>query len=187
MAVVTGLGPDLATTWQGLLEGRTAIRPVTRFAPDRYATRYAACIEGLEPEQPDGSRLWPLLEQAAVQLALPPKGARLFTATTKGSIDVLERLRRGLPADPTCLAIPDLLPRLARRLGLADHGVNINAACASSTIALARGAAAIAAGRAEAVVVCCMDLVSEFVFSGFSALRASPRHPASPSTGTAPV
>ena len=37
---------------------------------------------------------------------------------------------------------------------------------------MARAASLIAAGRSEAVLVICMDLVSEFVFSGFSALRA---------------
>ncbi|MEI8078420.1 MAG: beta-ketoacyl synthase N-terminal-like domain-containing protein [bacterium] len=181
LAVTTGLGPTLAATWQGLMAGRTAIRPVTRFTTDHYSSRLAACVADLEPERPGGSRLWPLLERTAAQLAPPPPGARLLTATTKGAIDVLERGRRGWPADPDAWSLPRLLTRISRHLGLAtDGGANINAACASSTIALAQGAAAIAAGRAEAVVVCCMDLVSEFAFSGFSALRALAPTPCQP-------
>ena len=39
-------------------------------------------------------------------------------------------------------------------------------------MAVARAAAMIESGRAEAVLVVCMDLVSEFVFSGFSSLQA---------------
>jgi 3-oxoacyl-[acyl-carrier-protein] synthase II len=73
-----------------------------------------------------------------------------------------------------------VLGELARRLGVSGPACNVNAACASSTIAVARGAAAIAHGRAEAAVVVCCDLVSEFVFSGFSALRALDARPSRP-------
>ena len=45
--------------------------------------------------------------------------------------------------------------------------MNISASCASSTIAIAQGAAMIALGRAEVVMICCMDLVTEFVFFRF--------------------
>jgi 3-oxoacyl-[acyl-carrier-protein] synthase II len=49
---------------------------------------------------------------------------------------------------------------------------SINAACASATIALAMAASRIEQGEAESALVCGLDLVSEFVFSGFSALKA---------------
>jgi 3-oxoacyl-[acyl-carrier-protein] synthase II len=65
-----------------------------------------------------------------------------------------------------------LLRRISGKFGLRAPGININAACASSTIAVARAASLIAAGKVEAVLVVCVDLVSEFVFSGFSALHA---------------
>ncbi|OGV73998.1 MAG: beta-ketoacyl synthase [Lentisphaerae bacterium RIFOXYB12_FULL_65_16] len=172
MAVVTGLGDSLATTWQGLMQGRSAIGPVTRFSTDRYTTHVAACVNGLEPESPDGSRLWPLLDQTLAGLGPVPSDALLLTATTKGPIDILENLRRGRPADTQALPMASWLARISRRLGLTTGGINISAACASSTIAVAQGAAAIGAGRAGAAVICCMDLVSEFVFSGFSALQA---------------
>jgi 3-oxoacyl-[acyl-carrier-protein] synthase II len=96
----------------------------------------------------------------------------LLVATTKGEIDRLESLSRtGLP--PTVEDLPEaFIRRVAQRFDLASGGVNINAACASSTIAVARGAAMIAAGQASAVLVYAADLVSEFVFSGFSALQA---------------
>jgi 3-oxoacyl-[acyl-carrier-protein] synthase II len=58
------------------------------------------------------------------------------------------------------------------RQGLGSDGINISAACASSTIALGRAAGRIASGRAEAVLVVCLDLLSTFVLAGFSALKA---------------
>jgi 3-oxoacyl-[acyl-carrier-protein] synthase II len=65
-----------------------------------------------------------------------------------------------------------LLRRISGRFGLGAPAININAACASSTVAVARASSLIAAGKSEAVLVVCLDLVSEFVFSGFSALQA---------------
>ena len=58
--------------------------------------------------------------------------------------------------------------------------MNISASCASSTIAVGQGAAMIAAGRADAVMICCLDLVTEFVFSGFSCLGALSPTPCRP-------
>ena len=170
-AVVSGLGPNLDTLWRRLLVGETAIRPLERFPTDRYNVRNAAWIAGLEFAT-GPSLLFPLLERLLEGFGPVPADCRLITATTKGCIDILERLQRGLPADPGTLPVSSVLSWINRKFGLADQGVNVNAACASSTIAVARAAALIAAGKAEAVLVVCMDLVSEFVFSGFSALQA---------------
>jgi 3-oxoacyl-[acyl-carrier-protein] synthase II len=171
MASVTGLGPDLDTTWRRLLAGESSIRPIRRFDASRYSAGSASWIEGLEP---DGNRslMYPLLERLLDGFGPLPEGCRLVTATTKGCIDTFERVRNGLPADVTDIPVSAPLAWLALRMGLKDPGININSACASSTIAIARAAAMIAAGRADAVLVVCMDLVSEFVFSGFSSLQA---------------
>jgi 3-oxoacyl-[acyl-carrier-protein] synthase II len=72
------------------------------------------------------------------------------------------------------------LKKISSRFKLSDHGCNINAACASSTIAVARAAAMICAGVTEVVLVYAADLVSEFVFSGFSALQALSDEPCCP-------
>ena len=50
--------------------------------------------------------------------------------------------------------------------------MELNAACASSTAALALGAEMIRQGEARAVLVCAADVVSRFTFTGFCALRA---------------
>lgn len=168
---VTGLGPDLETTWQRLLGGESGVRPVMRFDTSRYRAKAAAWVDGLEPHG-DRSRLFPLLERVLDKFGPVPPDSRLLTATTKGCIDTVERLRRGLSGNPEDIPTSAPLAWLARRLGLRDTGVNINAACASSTVAIARAAAAIESGCADSVLVVCMDLVSEFVFSGFDALMA---------------
>lgn len=178
-SLVCGLGGSVDETWRRLLAGESAIAPVTRFSVGRFNAHLASCIEGLEREGAN-SLTEALLERLFQGLGPVPADSRLFLATTKGSIDSLERLRRGFGASASDLEPRELLRCATGRFGLAAAGVNINAACASSTIALARGASLIASGAAEVVVVCCLDLVSEFVFSGFSALQGLSREPSRP-------
>ncbi|MGE5247059.1 MAG: beta-ketoacyl-[acyl-carrier-protein] synthase family protein [Verrucomicrobiota bacterium] len=170
-ASVTGLGPTLDATWRRLLAGETAVRPILRFDTSRYPARNASWIGGLESV---GSRslLYPLLERLLDGFGPLPPGCRLVTATTKGCIDILERSRKGLPGDVADIPVSGPLKWLATKLGVRDPAVNINCACASSTMAVSRAAAMIGSGSADAVLVVCMDLVSEFVFSGFSSLLA---------------
>ena len=168
---VTGLGPDLASLWQGAMAGETAIRPLTRFATGRYLTGNASWIEGLEAKN-GHSGIYPLLEQLFDGFTAVPADATLLTASTKGCVDTMERLQEGGLGEPAEIPMAHLLQLISARFSLTSLGININAACASSTIAVARAASLIAAGRCKTAVVVCMDLVSEFVFSGFSALQA---------------
>ncbi len=170
-AVVTAFGDGLAPLWDGLLAGRSAIAPLSRFGADRYQSTLAACVPDLSAD-PGESLIVPLLARLLAGLGPVPADCKVLTATTKGGIDNLEKLRRGQPCQPDVVLPGDLPGRVAARLQLTAAGFNINAACASSTLAVARGAAQIAAGQAEAVLVVGIDLVSEFVFSGFSALQA---------------
>ena len=49
-AVITGLGNNLESLWQGLMANRTAIRPIKRFPVDQghYTAKIAALIDDLE-------------------------------------------------------------------------------------------------------------------------------------------
>jgi 3-oxoacyl-[acyl-carrier-protein] synthase II len=179
VACVTAFGAGPEILWQGLLTGRSGIAPLQRFNCEHYISSLAACIEDLSA--PSGtSRQEPLLERIAEQLGAVPRNARLLVASTKGEIDRLETAGRAGQPLPQAVLFEPLVEKIARRFGLTDAGMNINAACASSTIALARGAAMIAAGQVESVLVYAADIVSEFVFSGFSALQALAAQPCKP-------
>ncbi len=178
-AAVTGLGNTLDETWQGLLAGRSAIAPVSRFTVERYTSGVAACIEGLEA-QGGRSLMYPLLERLRRAMPPVPADSALIAATTKGGIDSLERLLRREPACADDFLAAGILRTLGGMFEVSGEAVNISAACASSSIAVARGAALIASGRVEAVLVVCFDLVSEFVFSGFSALQGLSPSPSRP-------
>jgi 3-oxoacyl-[acyl-carrier-protein] synthase II len=168
---VTALGENLESLWQALLAGQSGVAPLTRFDCRNFIPQQGCCIAGLQVGA-DGSRFEPLLERVAVQLGPLPAGCRLLVASTKGEIDRLENVGPKESVQSGALLFEALLAKIARRFDLADAGTNINAACASSTIALARAAGLIAAGQAAAVLIYAADILSKFIFSGFSALQA---------------
>lgn len=179
LATVTSLGSSLQELWRGLLAGQTAIKPVHRFPVGNYRAGVAACIPDLEAS--DGrSMMHDLLERLVMEMEPIPPDTFLITATTKAGIDNLERIWRGALVDSRDILLSSIPVIVSQRLGLRGPGININAACASSTVAVARGASLIAAGRRDAVLVSCMDLVTEFVFSGFSSLGALSAAPCMP-------
>lgn len=65
-----------------------------------------------------------------------------------------------------------LLGKVQAMLGLSQPGQIISAACASSSAAVAQGAALIAAGARDSVLVVACDAVTEFVYAGFASLMA---------------
>jgi len=178
-ATVTPFGESLAQLWQALLAAKSAIGPVSRFPVQNYHAGIASCIDDLIPFG-DRSMGHALIQRLLPQLDPVPRDTLLITATTKSGIDNLERVRRGYPAEPRDVMISAMNKEIHRKLNLSSDGMSISAACASSTVAIAQGAAMIASGWKDAVLICCMDLVTEFVFSGFSALQALSAEPCRP-------
>ena len=171
MAAVTALGNNLEELWQGLVAGRSGIGPVTRFSVDGYAAKVVAAIDDLSASG-GRSMLHELLDRLLSQMGPVPPDAFLITATLKAGIDNLQSICRGRPADFQDVLLSSLCDIVGRKLGLTGSGMTISATCASSTIALAHGAALIDAGRADAVLVCCAEMITEYAFAGFSSLKA---------------
>ena len=180
-AVVTALGNNLASLWQGLMSGETAIRPITRFPVDQdhYNAKIAAHIDDLK-SCGGRSMLQDLLERLLLGMGSVPSDAALITATIKSGVDNLESFCRGKRADFQDVLLSSIAGLAGTQLDLSYNGICVSASCASSTIAVAHGAGLIQSGRAEAVLVCCGDLMTEYAFSGFSALKALSPFPCRP-------
>ncbi|MCD6359101.1 MAG: beta-ketoacyl-[acyl-carrier-protein] synthase II, partial [Dehalococcoidia bacterium] len=51
MGVVTPLGLDLPSTWQGLINGKSGITRITSFDPTEFSTQIAGEVKGFDPKQ----------------------------------------------------------------------------------------------------------------------------------------
>ena len=49
IGLVTGLGMGREPNWRGIVEGRSAVGPITLFDPEQYSTRFAAEVRNFEP------------------------------------------------------------------------------------------------------------------------------------------
>ncbi len=49
MGALTALGPDVASTWEGLVAGRSGIRTIQTFDPSRVTSKVAAEVVGFDP------------------------------------------------------------------------------------------------------------------------------------------
>jgi 3-oxoacyl-[acyl-carrier-protein] synthase II len=168
--VVTAAGDNLEATWLRVLSGKTAIGEINRFSVKGYRSGIGACIPNIRPTGPF-SLIHPILEMLLSGPVSVPADCLVITATTKAGIDNLEKLKRGFPAvlkDMSPTSIGDIV---RARLGLNGRSLSISAACASAAVAVAQAAALISSGAVETVFVCSIDIVAEFIFSGFSALQ----------------
>lgn len=159
--------------WQGLMAGRTAIGPIRRFPVDQghYRARIASHMDDLKGS--DGrSMLRDLLLRLVPEIGPVPPDSLMITATIKAGADNLESFCHGRQAHLPDLLLSSIADIMGPALSIDSNGICISASCASSTIAVAHGAALIQSGRAEVVLVSCGDIVTEYAFSGFSSLKA---------------
>jgi 3-oxoacyl-(acyl-carrier-protein) synthase len=166
-AIATVLGNSVEDTWQSLLKGHSALDAVRPSQVDRFLSRTAYSIPDLQPAAGE-NRVCALTRSVLDQLPPVPPGTCLVWTGIKGNAEYID-------ADQN-LRIPWLPEHYrqwaAERLGTGPHGFDLNAACASSTVGMAVGAQKIARGEYGSVLICAADVVTRFVYTGFSALKA---------------
>ena len=170
--VVSGFGHGIAPLWDGLLEGASAVGPVERFAVESFVSGSAVLIPGLFPSGNESLADAILAMLTGSVAAWAPKEASLYLATTVGEVDRLQKTLEDGSADALAGSNTVFLENVRHGLGLTASATLVSAACASSTCAVARAAAAISKGDIDCALVLALDAVTEFVFSGFSALMA---------------
>lgn len=176
LAAVSALGDSLDATWARLCAGERAIGPVTRFDCARLDFRAAACVADLGAAGEEGeafpNRTCALLARCLGRLRPVARETVVIWAGVKGDAEWVERRACGDGGEIEAFYAPAHYRRwIAERLGTGGAGFEVNAACASSTAALALGAMMIERGEADSVLVCAADLVTRFTFTGFAALK----------------
>ncbi len=195
--VVTALGAGTEVVWDQMRQYACGIRPLRRFPRGRYQTDFAAEIPPellaqyrSESAGKPSSHAFALaldtarkaLKQAfGESLSAVADQTALVLATTKADLPEFERLcADGAEPFPGRFN-PYILARdLAKELGLGGPVVSVSKACASGLFAIIHAARLVARGSARAAVAVGVDILSDFVLSGFSSVAALDPQPCRP-------
>ena len=178
--LITPFGLGVEALWEGILAGRCAISRVSRFETGAFVSGLGGIVPGLDYGGGDSLVMQMLRRLFAGGVSRVPGDARLILASTKGEIDLLERTLLTGEGDPAESVLDRLLEKVVSLTGARGRSLLVSAACTSSSAAVARAASLIRCGESDCVLVVACDAVTEFVYSGFSALMALDREPARP-------
>lgn len=198
MGLVTALGNDLASSWAGLLEGRSGVGRITRFDPEGFATQIAGEVKDFEPErwiEKKETRRQDLFTQFAVAastMAVEDSGLDLpsgdgyrvgcIIGSGIGGIGTHEvQNKRYLDGGPSRISpfyIPMMIPDIASgivsiRYGARGPNYATVSACASSAHALGDAFRLIKHGDADVMIAGGTEAaVTAMSVGGFAAMKA---------------
>ncbi|MCG3170323.1 MAG: 3-oxoacyl-[acyl-carrier-protein] synthase 2 [Pseudomonadales bacterium] len=198
MGVVTPLGNNVATTWDGIVAGRSGIGPIEHFDVSAYSTRFGGSIRGfdastfLPPKEVrkfDDFILYGLgaavqaMEDCGLQVdeaVAPRMGAAIGSGI--GGISSIERSHQILldsgPRRISPFFVPGSITNmiagyLSIRYGFSGPNLAITTACTTGTHNIGLGARLIAWGEADVMLVGGAEMATTPVgLGGFSAARA---------------
>lgn len=201
-AVLTGfgtvspLGNDVEAFWQGLLVGRSGLGPIESFDAKAHTPASAGEVKDFYPQRrltdDEAQRLdrGGQYALAAAREALDGAGLDLdrtdrdrvgvILATTLGEMRLGEEYQRS-QRDGRSFEARQLLHfpyyaaacRLARELGVRGPVVSPSIACASGTQAVGMALELIRRRQGDVFVVGGVEVICEFIVSGFNCLRAT--------------
>ncbi|MCP4176279.1 MAG: beta-ketoacyl-[acyl-carrier-protein] synthase family protein [bacterium] len=178
--IITGYGYGIDLCWNKLLSNKTSIKKNIRFSTKNFISDYAALVPGISVHKETScimQMLTPLFDDMQIHL---PANSSLMLATTTGEVELLEQSIIKQDNKIKESGINTLLQKIQEKLKLKKNGMIISAACASSTTAIAQAASMIKNGLNDSILVIGCDSVSEFIYSGFSALQALGKEHAKP-------
>jgi 3-oxoacyl-[acyl-carrier-protein] synthase II len=198
---VTCLGPDMDSTWKGLVAGRSGIRRHPSLAPDAFLQSIAGMVDHLEPDAGTGDRTlyklsarFLLLSMKAAREAwadagidradsrLDPDRVAVAVGSAFGGVDFLEaqqaRMRKRNDLSVSPFLVPGLLinqaaGQVAQHLGLYGPSMAPTNACATGGHAIIMGAMYLKSGDAD--IALCGAGESAFtpaIVNGFSTMKA---------------
>jgi 3-oxoacyl-[acyl-carrier-protein] synthase II len=181
----TSLGDSLADTGKNLYQGKSGIRPIEYFDVGKIDFKLAAWKERIKKEpgrMEQTNRICVLMQPVLDALQTVPENTYIIWCGIKGNVELIEHLAEGAEVGAgqekpgaSCLGphlAADYRVWVGDYLHLAGSGLEVNAACASSTLGIIYGSQLIARGICQSVLVCAADLVSRFTHMGFAALKA---------------
>jgi len=203
LGAVTSLGNDLASTWGGLVSGRSGIGPITLFDASGFRTQLAAEVKelpaGLDPRLTRRLSRTDVIGLTAAAEALadaeldldredPSRIGVVLGAGVSGLLDsenyfrdLLARgARRARPTKVLNHPPDQTTDRIAERWGFLGPRSTITTACSSSATSLGYAADLIRHGFCDVVVTGGADTFARLTHGGFNALRSVDPEPCRP-------
>jgi 3-oxoacyl-[acyl-carrier-protein] synthase II len=193
LGAVTPLGNDVASSWEGLVAGRSGVAPITAFDASDLPTTIAAEVRGIDAEELVGGKKarriarFSVLAVQAAREAVADAGVDIEAAADRIGVQVnsavaafpemaeqIDLLHDGGPRDVSPYFVPSTIlnmPACEVAMDLGVHGpVSASAlACASGNHALLEARRLILAGEADVVLAGGVDAgISRAMFAGLS-------------------
>ena len=178
--ILTAYGLGIEHNWQKLIKGKTAIVKNERFSTEHFISSFAGIIPSLNYNAEKSLTLQMLEKLKVNKKPAITNPELLILATTLGEIDFLEQSIINEETSKIQKSHTNYFLNKTKNLFNAKKGILISAACASSTTGIAYAANLIKTGKIQNAIIIGCDAVTEFVFSGFSALLALSGAPAKP-------
>ncbi|CAK8716340.1 3-oxoacyl-[acyl-carrier-protein] synthase 2 [Candidatus Electronema halotolerans] len=198
IGLVTPLGTGTEKTWQGLMNGRSGIGPITRFDASAHAAQIAAEVKDFtperwfEPKQVKNLDLFVQYAVAAADMAVQDSGLEIsealqervgvITGCGMGGMPTIEEYHSVLltkgPRRITPFLVPRMIPNMpsghiSMRLGAKGPNLALSTACAAGTHAVGEAYKHILFGSCDiAVTGGAESVVSPLTVGGFAAMKA---------------
>lgn len=212
MGAVSPLGLNVAELWQGIVEARNGIGPITLFDPSALVTRFAGEVKNFDPtltmDRKDAKRSdrFVQLAVAASHEALQQSGLQITAenrdeigvviASGIGGIATLSEQLEVLRSRGATRVSPFLIPAMITNLAAGQVSIStgargpsfcVTSACASSAHAIGEAAETIRRGWAQAMIVGGSEAsVTPIGIAGFNAMRALSTRNDDPSSASRP-
>jgi 3-oxoacyl-[acyl-carrier-protein] synthase II len=178
--ILSAYGMGVKSNWLKLLNSETAIKENKRFSTKSFLSSFAATIPDLEYSS-EKTLILQMLETLKSGRKFCIKNPELLIlATTVGEIELLENAVIEEDSQYIQESNTDVLLSKVKKLYNAKKSMLISAACASSSAGIAYASDMIKSGKIENALIIGCDAVTEFIYSGFSALMALDSQAAKP-------
>jgi len=203
MGAITSQGNSLEEFWDGVSNGRVAIRNVAHMSMDGYRTSLGGEVQ--DPAAPEHGYLNPdgfhdraidftikAAEEAMANCgvpvgSIPAERWGVVIGTCNAGLLAGEewhvRRKRGEQPDPRLvLLVPPqaMAEALSGAFGLRGPALSVDTACAASANAIGYASELIRSGQADAVLTGGADAFSDILYAGFNALESLSPEPAAP-------
>jgi 3-oxoacyl-[acyl-carrier-protein] synthase II len=211
LGAVTPLGNDIATTWQRLVEGRSAAGPIVGFDAADFPVKFACEVREFDPAawiDPRQARRMDRCTQlvvtaarqaeadAGLEIQTESERVGVSVATAMGGLksfeDCCEALVERGPGRVSPFSISAIIPNMGAArvsIDLGTHGPLMSqcTACAASQMAIGDGLDAIRLGRAEVMLCGGSDAaITPSGIAAFAAMRALSRRNGDPGSASRP-